>query len=147
VKSKTQTCPHCGGNVRIYQNPLPTVDILIQRNNRILLIQRKNFPYGWALPGGFIDYGESAEKAAVREAREETKLEVYNLRLLGVYSKPDRDPRFHTISVVYTAEARGESKASDDAADLGWFDRRHLPSPLAFDHKQILTDFFDEQFH
>lgn len=144
MKSKTQVCPHCGGNIRIYRNPLPTVDILIQRNDRVLLIRRKNVPHGWALPGGFIDYGESAETAAVREAREETALEVFNLHLMGVYSRPDRDPRFHTISIVYTAEARGTSKASDDAAGLGWFDHRKLPSPMAFDHEQIIRDFFDE---
>jgi len=102
LKPKAQFCPHCGRSIHIYKNPLPTVDILIQRKDRILLIKRKNFPYGWALPGGFIDYGESAENAAVREAREETELEVYDLRLLGVYSKSDRDPRsnIHICKII-----------------------------------------------
>jgi ADP-ribose pyrophosphatase YjhB (NUDIX family) len=135
-------CPQCGHMVSVYRNPIPTVDIIISAPRGIVLIKRKNPPYGWAIPGGFIDYGESAEHAAIREAEEETSLKVRNLRLMGVYSAPDRDPRFHTISVVFTAEADGPPKAGDDAAELAVFTRETLPSDLAFDHAKILGDYF-----
>ena len=104
-----------------YRNPFPTVDVIIElepwraRPGPVVLIYRKNHPQGWALPGGFIDWGESAEQAAVREAREETGLEVSLTSLLGVYSKPDRDPRFHTLTTVFTARAGGVPVAGDDA--------------------------------
>ncbi|MBC8019494.1 MAG: NUDIX hydrolase, partial [Verrucomicrobia bacterium] len=100
----TLICPTCGSEIRQYRNPFPTVDIIIETGSGIVLIERKNPPHGWALPGGFVDYGESLEAAAVREAREETSLEVSNLRLLGCYSDPGRDDRMHTISTVYVAE-------------------------------------------
>lgn len=125
------------------RNPLPTVDILVHHPARgVLLIERANPPHGWALPGGFIDYGESAEAAAVREAREETGLDVVLTDLLGVYSAPDRDPRQHTLSVVYLAEAFDLSalKADDDARDARFFPLAALPE-LAFDHGRILQDF------
>jgi ADP-ribose pyrophosphatase YjhB (NUDIX family) len=93
-------CPHCGGSIETFRNPYPTADILFHHPGRVLLIRRKNPPLGWALPGGFIDYGESAEQAAAREAKEETGLEVRNLRQFRVYSEPGRDPRFHTLTVV-----------------------------------------------
>ncbi len=125
-----------------YRNPVPTVDIIIEVTGGIVLIRRKNEPLGWAIPGGFIDYGESAEHAAAREAKEETSLDVEDLALLGVYSDPERDPRMHTISVVYTAKATGTPRADDDAADIGVFTRDNLPSPLAFDHAKILVDYF-----
>src|SRR5512133_2725937 len=111
----TQCCPKCGTEIRRYRNPFPTVDIIIETAGGIVLIERKNPPYGWALPGGFVDYGESLEAAAVREAHEETTLNVGNLRLLGCYSDPGRDDRMHTISAVYIADGSGRLQAADDA--------------------------------
>ncbi len=142
---KTVSCPHCGGEVTLYKNPIPTTDIIIVVDNAIVLIKRKNPPEGWALPGGFIDYGESAEAAAKREALEETSLDVTHLKLFGVYSDPKRDPRHHTLTVVFTAKAHGRPRASDDAADVGLFFRDRLPSPIAFDHAKIINDFFTEK--
>jgi ADP-ribose pyrophosphatase YjhB (NUDIX family) len=95
---------------------------------------------GWALPGGFIDYGESAEQAAAREAKEETGLEVRNLRQFRVYSEPGRDPRFHTLTVVFIAEPGGEIRAGDDAAQAQWFALDDLPREMAFDHAKIIAD-------
>ena len=135
-------CPHCGGVVEKYRNPLPTVDIIIETKGGIALIRRKNPPYGWALPGGFVDYGESLEAAAVREAKEETSLDVELLSQLGAYSDPDRDPRRHTITVVFVARADGEPRPRDDAAEAGVFNRGTLPPVLAFDHGRILQDYF-----
>jgi len=135
------TCPSCGSPVIRYRNPLPTVDIIIEHKNRIILIKRKNPPFGWALPGGFVDYGESLEQAAIREAREETSLDIRNLRLLGCYSDPARDSRFHTISTVFIAEGAGTPWAADDAAELALVDPDNLPSPLCFDHAGILADY------
>jgi ADP-ribose pyrophosphatase YjhB (NUDIX family) len=137
-------CPHCGEEVLRYKNPFPTVDIIIETEGGIVLIQRKNPPYGWALPGGFVDYGESLEKAAVREAKEETSLDIELVSQLGAYSDPARDPRFHTISVVFTAKAEGPAHASDDAVDIGIFTRDTLPDVLAFDHDRILNDYFEK---
>ena len=137
----TLSCPNCGTPVKSYRNPLPTVDIIIETDRGIVLIERKNEPKGWALPGGFVDYGESLEDAAVREAREETSLEVTDLRLLGCYSDPSRDSRFHTISAVFVARGRGIPSADDDAAAVGLFDPDELPSPLCFDHDRILDDY------
>ena len=135
------TCTSCGAAVKSYRNPLPTVDIIIEIDDGIVLIDRKNPPFGWALPGGFVDYGESLESAAVREAREETSLEVTNLRLLGCYSDPGRDERMHTISTVYIADGCGKLQAADDAADAGIFQLESLPEPLCFDHAAILADY------
>ena len=123
-----------------YRNPTPTVDIIIYKEENILLIKRKNPPYGWALPGGFVDEGETVEQAAVREAKEETDLDVELEELLYVYSDPQRDPRQHTLSVVFTAQADGEPKAADDATDLGYFSLDALPV-LVFDHARIANDF------
>ena len=125
-----------------HKNPLPTVDIIIEFEDGIVLIERKNPPHGWAIPGGFIDYGEQAEKAAIREAWEETSLDVELLDLLGCYSDPERDPRHHTISNVYIAQGKGILRAADDAMKAGIFQENDLPEPLAFDHKKILTDYF-----
>ena len=124
-------------------NPVPTVDIIIEISGSIVLIKRKNPPYGWAIPGGYIDYGESAEAAAIREAKEETGLDIENLRQFHAYSDPKRDPRHHTISIVFIAQAKGKPWASDDAADIGIFTRNSLPQPLAFDHAKILDDYFE----
>lgn len=137
------TCPTCGTVVYAYRNPFPTVDIIIEREGRgIILIQRLKPPYGWALPGGFVDYGESLEEAARREAREETSLEVELIGQLGAYSAPDRDPRHHTISVVFVARASGEPRAASDARQVGIFSEGILPADLAFDHARILADYF-----
>lgn len=118
-----------------------------QENGRwgIVLIKRKNPPYGWALPGGFVDYGESLEEAAVREAREETSLDVRLKRQFFTYSDPDRDPRQHTITTVYVAEAEGRPQALDDAADIGIFTQREINFSLAFDHRKIIDDYFRSQ--
>ena len=137
----TLNCPNCGSTIRHYRNPVPTVDIIIETQGGIVLIERKNPPYGWALPGGFVDYGERLEEAAVREAREETSLEVSNLSLLGCYSDPARDNRLHTISTVYVAEGSGEARAADDASNLAIFQLSNLPKKLCFDHAAILADY------
>lgn len=140
-------CSNCGHIVEVYKNPVPTVDIIISMNNRgIILIKRKNPPFGWALPGGFIDYGESAEVAAAREAREETGLSVTNLRQFRVYSDPDRDPRGHTLTVVFTATGSGVPNADDDAIELGVFTMDALPEEIAFDHREILDHYFSQAF-
>lgn len=124
------------------RNPIPTVDIIIELEDQgIILIKRKNPPYGWALPGGYVDYGESLEKAAVREAKEETSLDIELLRQLHTYSDPDRDPRGHTISTVFIARATGHPKAADDACEIGIFRINNLPKKLAFDHLKILQDY------
>lgn len=124
-----------------YRNPVPTVDIIIEIDGQIVLIERRNPPHGWALPGGFIDYGESAESAAAREAMEETGLALEELRQFGVYSDPDRDPRQHTLSVVFTAKGKGTPRAADDAKRLGLYAPNELPTPLCFDHAKIIGDY------
>jgi 8-oxo-dGTP diphosphatase len=134
-------CPHCRQVVTPYRNPTPTVDIIIRVGDQVVLIERKNAPFGWALPGGFVDYGESLEQAAVREAAEETGLELTGLRQFRAYSAPDRDPRQHNISFVFIAEGHGELNAGDDASGAALFPLDALPSPLCFDHGQILTDY------
>ena len=138
-------CPHCGKIVKAYRNPFPTVDIIIEMDEGIVLIKRKNPPFGWALPGGFVDYGESLEASAVREAKEETSLDVTLVSEFGAYSEPDRDPRMHTITVVFIAKAEGEPQAADDAAEIGIFYKDTLPEKLAFDHGKILRDYFASQ--
>ncbi len=122
--------------------PVPTVDVIIEAGDRIVLVRRKHPPPGWAIPGGFIDAGEKAQDAAVREALEETGLRVSLTGLLGVYSDPSRDPRRHTISMVYIGIAEGTPSGGDDAAEARLFSERDLPSPLAFDHARILADYF-----
>jgi 8-oxo-dGTP diphosphatase len=127
------------------KTPALTVDIIIELRDRpdvpVVLIRRKNPPHGWALPGGFVDVGETLEHAAVREAEEETSLRVTLKLLLGCYSDPTRDPRGHTASVVYVAEAEGEPRAQDDAAGVAIFSPEALPAPLVFDHARILRDY------
>jgi len=142
---EVRTCPRCGTDMTFYKNPVPTVDIIIEWNGKgIILIHRKNTPFGWALPGGFVDYGESLEEAAVREAREETSLDVTLSRQMHTYSKPDRDPRQHTISTVFIARATGTPRAADDADNIGIFTESHLPEPIVFDHGDILKDYFGD---
>lgn len=125
------------------RSPEPTVDTIIELDSGgIVLVKRKSPPPGWGLPGGFIDYGESTENAAVREAREETSLQVHLVELFHVYSDPKRDPRKHTISTVFIAKASGTPKGGDDAAEARIFTEGDLPAPLAFDHAKILQDYF-----
>lgn len=125
-------------------NPLPTVDIIIEIEKRgIVLIKRKNSPRGWALPGGFVDYGETLEAAACREAKEETGLSVELVRQLHTYSDPARDPRHHTITTVFIARSTGTPVAADDAKEIDVFTKENLPQPLMFDHAKILADYFE----
>jgi len=125
--------------------PLVTVDIILEQEGKVLLIERKNPPHGWALPGGFVDFGETVGTAVCRETKEETGLTLTEQRLVGVYSDPSRDPRGPTVGVVFTGEASGEAKAADDAASLAYFDWQALPEDIAFDHRQILEDYKAEE--
>ena len=124
------------------RNPLLTVDIIIAIDGKIVLIERKNPPHGWALPGGFVDYGESIESAAVREAAEETSLAVNLTEQFYTYSEPHRDPRHHTVSTVFIAKAQGEPHGADDAKAARVCGEADLPGAIAFDHRQILRDYF-----
>jgi len=138
-----KTCPFCGNEFEEYRTPQPTVDIIIEVEGKgIVLIKRKNPPYGWALPGGFVDYGESLEDAAIREAKEETSLDITLIGQFHTYSDPLRDPRFHTISTVFIANAKGLPIGKDDATHAHTFTGASLPYPLAFDHQKILDDYF-----
>jgi 8-oxo-dGTP diphosphatase len=123
------------------ESPPVAADAIIEIGDKIVLIERKNFPFGWAIPGGFVDFGETVEQAAVREALEETSLKVTLRALLGVYSRPGRDPRGQTITAVYVARSSGTPQAADDAKGAGLFDPLHPPAPLAFDHAEILADY------
>jgi 8-oxo-dGTP diphosphatase len=135
-------CPQCGYVSRRHRNPVPTVDIIIEYRDRgLVLIERANPPPGWALPGGFVDYGESLEAAALREAREETGLTVTLLGQFHTYSDPRRDPRQHTITTVYVAQGEGQPQAGDDARRLAIFPPEQLPAVLAFDHILILSEY------
>jgi len=134
-------CPHCQKTIPVYKNPVPTVDIIIEIEESIVLIKRKNPPHGWALPGGFVDYGESYETAARREAEEETGLRVKNLQQFRTYSNPDRDPRQHTASTIFIAKANTQPIAGDDAAEAELFTEENLPE-LVFDHSKIVADYF-----
>lgn len=141
MKKDPILCPYCRKPVSLYRNPAPVVDILIEYMGGIVLIERKFEPLGWAIPGGFVDYGETVEQAAVREALEETSLEVRLTGLIGVYSDPLRDPRQHTISTLFVAEGRGCLRAADDAKNAGVFQPSDLPSPLVFDHGKMISDY------
>lgn len=129
-----------------HRNPTPTVDMIIELGDRpdrpIILIERKHPPLGWAIPGGFVDYGETVEAAARREAKEEVSLEITLTELLYVYSCPDRDPRQHTISMVFIATATGIPQAADDAKNVAIFTLDNLPEILCFDHGIILQDYY-----
>ncbi len=126
------------------KTPLLAVDLIIRHSGNpggVVVIDRLNPPHGWALPGGFVDEGETVEQAALREAREETSLDVRLEALLGIYSDPARDSRGHTVSVVYVARGEGEARARDDAKALAWLDPEDRNQPLAFDHRRILDDY------
>ena len=134
-----------------HKTPSLTVDIFIfDKNQNFILIKRKNEPYKdyWALPGGFVDYGECVENAAIREALEETSINVELEELIGIYSDPSRDPRGHTVSITYSAKGNiDEMKADDDASDINIFTKKDLEKiNLAFDHEQIINDCFNAIF-
>ena len=127
-----------------FRNPLLTVDIIIELiSGGVVLIERKNAPHGWALPGGFVDYGESLELAAVREAKEETCLDVRLVEQFYTYSDPGRDPRHHTVSTVFIATGDGIPQGADYAKTARSFREDGLPAPIVFDHGQILADYFN----
>lgn len=132
--------------IKTISTPLLTVDIIIRINGSLILIKRKNPPYGWALPGGFVDPGETVEESAIREAKEETSLDLQDLKQFHVYSDPSRDPRGHTVSIVFTAKGIGEPKAADDAKDIGLFVPDSLPEKIAFDHRSIIEDYILNRF-
>jgi len=132
-----------------YKSPKLTVDAIITKNDKILLIKRKKQPFKdfWALPGGFVNYGEKVEDAIIREVLEETNLECKIKKLLGVYSDPNRDPRGHTVSIVYHLKIiKGEPRGGDDAYDAKFFNIEDIPSlPLAFDHRKIINDYLESK--
>lgn len=141
---QTVICPNCGVPTNIFRNPAPTVDVVIHDPEQgVVIISRANEPHGYALPGGFVDYGEQVEAAAIREMKEETNLDVELQGVLGVYSRPDRDPRLHTLSTVFVGRAKNPDalKAGDDAAKAKFYALSDLPEPIVFDHKKILSDF------
>ena len=130
-----------------YRNPIPTVDVIIEvEGGGVVLIERKNPPLGWAMPGGYVDYGEGLERCAVREAKEETSLDVKLIRQFHTYSDPARDRRHHSISTVFIATAKGTPRGADDAIRAAVFTRDSLPDNIAFDHRQILEDYFDGRY-
>lgn len=133
-------CPHCGKQIPRFPFPLLTVDGLITDDQgRVLLIERRFPPPGWALPGGFVDRGETVEAAVRREVREEAGVEIGELAQYHVYSDPTRDARHHVVSVVFTGRARGAPRAGDDAGQARFFPFDALPQPMAFDHAEILA--------
>ncbi len=138
-----EKCPECGHAWR-RRNPLLTVDLIIEMEGEegsIVLIERKNPPLGWALPGGFVDYGETVEEAAGREAKEETDLDVTDLAQFHTYSDPSRDRRGHMVSVVFTARAKGIPRGGDDARVAKTFQVESLPGDMAFDHREIIEHY------
>jgi 8-oxo-dGTP diphosphatase len=140
-------CPKCGTPIKTYRSPVPTVDVIIKypkeasKEEGLVLIMRGREPRMWALPGGFCDYGESLEKAALREAKEETGLDIEIIRQFHTYSDPHRDPRHHSITTVFLAASKGEPVAGDDASEVRVFGRDEIPDVLAFDHRRIVDDY------
>ncbi len=129
---------------KLGRGPYVTVDLIIEYKGGIILIERSNPPFGWALPGGFVDYGESLEHAAMREAKEETALNLVNLRQFHTYSDPKRDPRFQTVSTVFTAQGKGRPQSGDDAQNLIVADLKDLMKrQYPFDHKKIIREYLD----
>ncbi len=136
-------CPKCGTECQAPRNPFVTVDVIIEIDGGIVLIERNNPPYGWALPGGFVDYGETLEEAAKREALEETGLDVRLIKQMHTYSDPERDPRHHTVTTVFIARAQGTPQGNDDAKQAKIFYQGKFPE-LIFDHEKILNDYFSQ---
>jgi 8-oxo-dGTP diphosphatase len=134
-------CPECGHEIALYHNPAPTVDMIIEYAEGIILVYRRNTPHGWALPGGFVDYGETLEAAAARETKEETGLDLRDMQQFHCYSDPSRDPRSHTITTVFTATGTGVLCAGDDAKAAKVFDITDLPDNIVFDHANIIRDY------
>lgn len=135
-------CPRCGAQIERFPFPLLTVDCIIRNEaGHVLLIKRRFPPPGWALPGGFVDRGETLEQAVARELQEETGLTLTEARQFRAYSDPQRDRRHHVVSVIFAGKARGEPRAADDAAEVRFFPLDQLPEPMAFDHAEILRDF------
>lgn len=130
----------------VQKKPVITVDAIIEVDQGIILIKRKNPPPGWALPGGFVDYGETLEEAVCREMQEETGLDIKLIRQFHTYSDPTRDPRHHTVSTVFIASASGTPQAGDDAMEAEIFTRGKLPEDIAFDHRQILEDYYNQRY-
>ncbi len=128
------------------RNPFITVDAIIELESGIVLIERKNPPPGWAIPGGFVDYGETLEDAVTREMKEETGLDIHIVRQFHTYSDPQRDPRHHTVTTIFIATASGIPEAADDAKNVGVFTKDNLPEHIAFDHRQILEDYFNKKY-
>jgi len=128
------------------RGPLLTVDAIIETEGGIVLIKRKNPPPGWAIPGGFVDYGETLEEAVCREMKEETGLDVSLVRQFHTYSDPERDPRHHTVTTLFIATATGRPVAGDDAKEAEIFTRDNLPEDIAFDHRQVLEDYFNKRY-
>jgi len=126
---------------KIGNGPFVTVDAIVEKEGGVVLIKRKNPPFGWALPGGFVDYGERLEEAVKREVKEETGLEITEVKQFHTYSAPERDPRFHTVSTVFIAKGQGKMKAESDAQEVKVFSLSELPEEIAFDHRQILEDY------
>ncbi len=127
---------------KVQQGPFTTVDAIIEIDGGIVIIERSNPPFGWALPGGFVDYGESLEEAVIREAKEETGLTIYDARQFHTYSDPSRDPRFHTVSTVFIAKAKGKPISGSDAAGLKVVKLNEIKNlNFAFDHAKILQDY------
>ncbi|MCK9574160.1 MAG: macro domain-containing protein [Candidatus Omnitrophica bacterium] len=132
---------HITGKLR--EGPFLTVDGIVELDNGIVMIERMNPPLGWAFPGGFVDYGETVEGAVKREIKEETNLDFFDFKLLGVYSEPKRDARFHTISTVFYGKGKGELKAASDAKNVKIYVVDSLPEKIAFDHRQIIKDYVE----
>ncbi|RKY36692.1 MAG: NUDIX hydrolase [Candidatus Omnitrophota bacterium] len=130
---------------KVCQGPFLTVDGIVEFAGGIVMIERSNPPFGWALPGGFLDYGESVEEAVKREVKEETNLDFVNFKQFKVYSNPKRDPRFHTVSVVFVGKGRGRLLSSSDAKDAQVFRLDSLPKKIAFDHAKIIRDYIKEK--
>ena len=136
-------CPKCGEEIQIYKSPAPTVDaVLFTPERGILLVERKFEPLGWALPGGFVDYGEQLDVAIVREMKEELSLDTEIVKMFGVYSEPERDPRGHVISVVYILKSDGIPVAKDDAKAIKIIGLNNFENfDFVFDHKKIIKDY------